>query len=109
MSECVMSEEIGASLDQCEPLDNSFQGGREMFKTHSWRTASLVMALTAVVGLALPALGDDWRPFKGHVDEMLIGAPPVDDDCLKLPGDCCRYGSGDTPGPIHSAVLCGRS
>jgi hypothetical protein len=25
MSQCVMSEEIGASLGQCEPLDNSFQ------------------------------------------------------------------------------------
>jgi hypothetical protein len=53
-----------------------------MLKTHSWRTASLVMALTAIVGLALPALGDDWRPFSGHVDETLTGAPPVDDDCL---------------------------
>ena len=82
MSQCVMSEEIGASLCQCEPLDNSFQGGREMFKTHSWRTASLVMALTAIVGLALPALGGDWRPFRGHVHEMLTGAAPVDDDCL---------------------------
>jgi hypothetical protein len=29
---------------------------REMFKIHSWRRASLVMALTAIVGLALPAL-----------------------------------------------------
>ena len=42
-----------------------------MFKTHSWRTASLVMALTAMVGLALPAFGDDGRPFRGHVDEVL--------------------------------------
>src|SRR5262245_16823062 len=42
------------------------KGGREMFKTYSWRTASLVMALTAIMGLALPALGDDWRPFRGH-------------------------------------------
>jgi hypothetical protein len=74
---------IGASLGQWQWLDNSFQGGREMFKTHSWRTASLVMALTAIVGLALPALGEDWRPFKGHADEMLTGAEPVDDDCLK--------------------------
>ena len=54
-----------------------------MLKTHCWRTTSLVMALTAVVGLALPALGDDWRPFRGHVDEMLTGAPSVDDDCLR--------------------------
>jgi hypothetical protein len=37
-----------------------------MFKTYSWRTASLVMALTAIMGLALPALGDDGRPFRGH-------------------------------------------
>jgi hypothetical protein len=47
-------------------LDNSFQGGKEMFKTYSWRTASLVMALTAIIGLALPAHGDDGRPFRGH-------------------------------------------
>ncbi len=37
-----------------------------MFKTHSWRTASLMMALTLLVGFALPALGDDWLPFRGH-------------------------------------------
>ena len=37
-----------------------------MFKTYSWRTASLVMALTAIIGLALPAHGDDGRPFRGH-------------------------------------------
>ena len=42
-----------------------------MLKTHSWRTASLVIALTAIVGLALPALGDDSRPFRGHADEVL--------------------------------------
>ena len=53
-----------------------------MLKTHSWRTAGLVIALTAIVGLANPALGHDWRTFRGHVDEMLTGAPPVDDDCL---------------------------
>jgi hypothetical protein len=39
---------------------------KEMFKTHSWRTASLMMALTLLVGLAFPALGDDWLPFRGH-------------------------------------------
>jgi hypothetical protein len=55
-----------------------------MLKTHSWRTASLVMALTLLVGLALPALGDDWLPSRGYADETLTGAAPVDDDCLKL-------------------------
>ena len=75
-----MSEEIGASLGQSERLDNSLQGGREMSKTYSWRTASLVMALTAIVGLALPALGGEGRPFRGHyVDEMIIEAKPVPD------------------------------
>jgi hypothetical protein len=33
--------------------------------------ASLLMVLTAIGGLALPACGDDWRPFSGHADEML--------------------------------------
>jgi hypothetical protein len=37
-----------------------------MFKTYSWRTASLVVALTAIIGLALPALGGEGRPFRGH-------------------------------------------
>jgi hypothetical protein len=37
-----------------------------MLKTHSWRRASLMMALTLLVGLALPALGDDCCPFRGH-------------------------------------------
>lgn len=48
-----------------------------MTKTHSWRTASLVMALTVIVGLALPAFGDDWRPFRGKADEVVIIATPV--------------------------------
>jgi len=50
--------------------------------THSWRPASLAMALTAMVGLAPPAFGNDWRPFSGHVVEILTGAPPVADACL---------------------------
>jgi hypothetical protein len=82
MNECVKSEEIGASRSRCERLDNSFHGGRAMLQTHSWRTASLVMALTAIVGLALPALGDDWRPFRGHSDEVRISVQPVGDVIL---------------------------
>jgi hypothetical protein len=53
-----------------------------MLKTHSWRTVSLVMALTAIMGLALPALGDDGRPFRGHADETIIDAEPVADGFL---------------------------
>jgi hypothetical protein len=53
-----------------------------MLKTHSWRTASLVMALTAILGLALPGLGDEERPFKGHADEVRISAQPVGDVIL---------------------------
>jgi hypothetical protein len=53
-----------------------------MLKTHCGRTASLAMALTAMVGLAPPAFGDDWRTLRGHVDEILTGAPPVNDECL---------------------------
>ena len=53
-----------------------------MLKTHSWRTASLVMALTAIVGLALPALGDDGRPFRGHADEEIIDIQPGADGFL---------------------------
>jgi hypothetical protein len=52
-----------------------------MFKTHSWRTASLVMALIVIVGLALPAFGDDWRPFRGHADETLIIPPLLGNVC----------------------------
>jgi hypothetical protein len=52
-----------------------------MFKAHRWRTVSLVMALTAIMGFALPALGGDWRTVRGHVDEMLIVPPPVGDVC----------------------------
>lgn len=77
-----------------------------MLKTHCWRTTSLVMALTAILGFALPALGDDWRTFRGHAEEMLTGADTVHDDCLQgVPGDCCRCGSGDALGPIRSAGL----
>jgi hypothetical protein len=53
-----------------------------MFRTHSWRTASLVITLTAIVGLAFPALGDDSRPIRGHADEVIISAEPVADGLL---------------------------
>jgi len=53
-----------------------------MLKTHSWRTASLMMALTAIVGLALPALGGEGRPFRGHYDEIVTDATSVPDGLL---------------------------
>ncbi len=39
----------------------------------------LVMALTAIVALAPPALGGDWLPFRGHADEMITAAEEKDD------------------------------
>ena len=59
-----------------------FKEVRKMLKIYRWRLASLVMALTAIVGLALPALGDDERPFGGHADEMIIDGQPVADGLL---------------------------
>ena len=47
-----------------------------MLKTHCWRTASLVMALTAIMGLALPALGGEGHPFKGHYVYVHVGTAP---------------------------------
>ena len=59
-----------------------------MLNSHSWRTASLVIALTAIVGLALPALGDDARPLKGHADEVIISAEQVGNELLvTAPGE----------------------
>ena len=49
-----------------------------MIKTHRWRGVSLVMALTMVIGFALPALGDNERPFRGYADEEVISR--VQDD-----------------------------
>ena len=40
------------------------------------------LALTAIVGLALPALGDDARPLKGHADEVITSAQQVGDELL---------------------------
>jgi hypothetical protein len=62
-----------------------------MLRTHSWQTASLVMALTVIVGLALPALGNDWRPFSGHADEMPTDGGMGADDCLR---GCRLTGTG---------------
>jgi hypothetical protein len=76
-----------------------------MLRNQRWGTASLMMALTVIVGLALPAFGDDWRPFSGHADEVRIGAVPVDDGILVT----TTGGSGDAPGLIHSAGQCGHS
>ena len=59
-----------------------FKEVRKMLKIYRWRLVSLVMVLTAIVGLALPALGDDERPFRGHADEMIIDVKPVADGLL---------------------------
>jgi hypothetical protein len=47
-----------------------------------WKTIGtigmvLVMALPAIGGLPRPALGDELRPLRGHVDEVIIDATPV--------------------------------
>jgi hypothetical protein len=42
----------------------------------------LVIALTVSVGLALPARGDDGRPFQGHAEEVIIDVTPVADGLL---------------------------
>ena len=42
----------------------------------------LVMALTVSVGLALPARGDQGRPFRGHAEEVIIDVTPVADGLL---------------------------
>ena len=74
-----------------------------MFKTYSWRTVSLVMALTAIVGLALPALGDDGRPFRGHAHETIIDAEPVADGFLVTAtgsGQATHLGRFTRPGRV---------
>ena len=80
----------------------SFQGGRDMLKMHSWRTTSLAMALTAIVGLALPALGGEWRTFRGHAEERL---GPVDIDTDNSP---CLMGCVVTAAGAGWATYLGR-
>src|SRR5580765_2309017 len=46
-----------------------------------WKTIgtiglTLMMALPAIGGLPLPALADEMRPFRGHVDEVIIEVTP---------------------------------
>jgi len=57
-----------------------------MLKAHSWRTACLVIALTVIGGLPLPAFGGDWLPFSGHLDEVIGPAGTGDGQCL--PAGC---------------------
>ena len=53
-----------------------------MRKAHRLLT-EMAMMLVAIVGLAVPALGDDRRSFSGFVNETLGPADPVDDACLQ--------------------------
>jgi hypothetical protein len=46
--------------------------------------AHLVMALTAVLGLALPVSADEPLPFRGSADEMVTSAEPVGDGLVRL-------------------------
>lgn len=48
-----------------------------MFRTHVSRATSLVMVLTAVVGLALPVSADNSVPFRGRADAVVTGVEPV--------------------------------
>lgn len=53
-----------------------------MLRTRTCRMASLVMAFTAILGLALPASADDPRPFRGSAEGMITGVEPVPDGLL---------------------------
>lgn len=57
-----------------------------MLKAHSWRTACVVMALAVIGGLPLPASGENWLPFSGHVDEVIAPGGTGDGQCL--PAGC---------------------
>jgi len=51
-----------------------------MRKTWTYRTAGLVMALTATLGFAQPASAGDEIPFKGYADAVIAAVLPVGDD-----------------------------
>jgi hypothetical protein len=51
----------------------------EMTRTYMRRTASLVIAFTAILGLVLPASAGDEVPFKGQADEVITGTEQAPD------------------------------
>jgi hypothetical protein len=48
-----------------------------MFRTGSYRTASFVMALAAILGLAAPVAADEPLPFRASAAEMVTSAEPI--------------------------------
>jgi hypothetical protein len=55
-----------------------------MLKTRSYRTAHVVMALTAIPGLALPASADEPLPFRARADEMITSAEPIGEGLVRV-------------------------
>jgi hypothetical protein len=53
-----------------------------MLRMRACRTASLVVALMVVVGLASPAAADDPLPFRGRAVEVVTSAVPVEGGIL---------------------------
>jgi hypothetical protein len=52
-----------------------------------WKTIgtiglTLVMALPPIGGVPLPALGSELRPFRGHVEEVIIDVTPAPEGLL---------------------------
>jgi len=57
--------------------------GGELGVAIRWRAVSLLITFVAIVGFALPALGDDWRPFRGHGEERILTEPEeTANECL---------------------------
>jgi hypothetical protein len=55
-----------------------------MFKTGNYRTAHVVMALTAILGFALPVAAEEPVPFQGGADEVVTGAEPIGAGLVRL-------------------------
>lgn len=55
-----------------------------MFKTGSYRTAHVVMALTAILGLALPVSAAEPLPFQGRAAETVTSAVPIGGGLVRL-------------------------
>jgi hypothetical protein len=81
--------------------------GQKMLKTRACRTAgSVVIVITALLALALPAAAGQQVPFKGYADDRITSLEPTPDGGIHLTnaatgqatqlGRFTRVGSGDS-------------
>lgn len=54
----------------------------KMKRVGLWVIGIVLIVTVELLTICLPALGDDWRPFRGHGEEILTEGEEIANECL---------------------------